>query len=54
MEAEQERKADLLQREAEFWDRHEDSIEQLYKRPHDWRLAPEIAMELGGRRSPIC
>jgi 2-polyprenyl-3-methyl-5-hydroxy-6-metoxy-1,4-benzoquinol methylase len=36
-------KTSLLEREADFWDRHEEQIDRLYARPHDWRLVPKIA-----------
>lgn len=32
-----------LQKEAEFWDRQEEVIQQLYDRPHDWRFVPALA-----------
>jgi 2-polyprenyl-3-methyl-5-hydroxy-6-metoxy-1,4-benzoquinol methylase len=33
----------LLQKEAQFWDRQEDEIARLYARPHDWRFVPKLA-----------
>lgn len=32
-----------LDKEAEFWDRQEEVIQQLYDRPHDWRFVPALA-----------
>ncbi|MHC4512191.1 MAG: class I SAM-dependent methyltransferase [Planctomycetota bacterium] len=32
-----------LQKEAEFWDRQEEVIQELYDRPHDWRFVPVLA-----------
>lgn len=32
-----------LKKEAEFWDRQEQVIQQLYDRPHDWRFVPALA-----------
>ncbi|MHC4078067.1 MAG: class I SAM-dependent methyltransferase [Planctomycetota bacterium] len=32
-----------LQKEAEFWDRQEEVIQELYDRPHDWRFVPALA-----------
>lgn len=43
MDPETEPETSLLEREARFWDRHEEAIDALYARPHDWRLAPKIA-----------
>lgn len=40
----------LLDREAEFWDRQEESIDALYERPHDWRFIPPIAEKVIGPR----
>ena len=34
---------EIIQEEARFWDRQEEIIEDLYKRPHDWRFAPKLA-----------
>ncbi len=36
-------KKTTLQKEAEFWDRQEEVIQQLYDRPHDWRFVPALA-----------
>ncbi|MCB9869218.1 MAG: class I SAM-dependent methyltransferase [Planctomycetes bacterium] len=33
----------LNRKEAEFWDRQEEAIQQLYDRPHDWRFIPALA-----------
>ena len=34
---------DLSLREATFWDRQEERIDELYQRPHDWRFVPSLA-----------
>ncbi len=34
---------DLNEREARFWDEHEEKISLLYSRPHDWRFVPALA-----------
>jgi len=36
-------KGDLNQKEARFWDEHEERIGLLYSRPHDWRFVPALA-----------
>lgn len=38
-----QRKAELQQKEARFWDLQEEQIDKLYARPHDWRFVPKLA-----------
>ncbi len=43
-------KEDLNEQEARFWDEHEERIDRLYSRPHDWRFIPALADRIVGPR----
>ena len=48
-----QREQQIIQAEAEFWDRQEDVIQEFYDRPHDWRFAPALANRIIKKREQV-
>ena len=53
MQQEDVQEEQIIQAEAEFWDRQEDVIQKFYDRPHDWRFAPVLAQRIIKQREQV-